>query len=40
LFGLPTADYKRFLNFLAAHECALDYRGFRGVQPTRRSMPN
>jgi transcriptional regulator with PAS, ATPase and Fis domain len=40
LFGVPTADYKRFLNFLAAHECALDYRGFRGVQPTRRSMPN
>ncbi len=29
LFGVPASDYKRFLNFLAAHECALDYRGFR-----------
>jgi transcriptional regulator with PAS, ATPase and Fis domain len=41
LFGVPTGDYKRFLNFLAAHECALDYRGFRGAPgATRRSIPN
>jgi transcriptional regulator with GAF, ATPase, and Fis domain len=39
LFGVPTADYKRFLNFLAAHDCTLDYRGFRGApQPPRRSI--
>jgi len=39
LFGVPTGDYKRFLNFLAAHDCTLDYRGFRGTsQPTRRSI--
>jgi DNA-binding NtrC family response regulator len=34
LFGMPKADYKRLLNFLAAHECALDFREFR---PTRAS---
>ena len=22
-------DYKRFMNFLAAHECTVDYRQFR-----------
>jgi DNA-binding NtrC family response regulator len=32
LFGLPPGDYKRLLNFLAAHECALDFRPFRGVR--------
>jgi transcriptional regulator with PAS, ATPase and Fis domain len=31
LFGVPTSDYKRFLNFLAAHDCAIDYREFRGA---------
>ena len=31
LFGVPTSDYKRFLNFLAAHKCAPDYREFRGA---------
>ena len=31
LFGVPMSDYKRFLNFLAAHDCALDYRDFRGA---------
>lgn len=29
LLGVPTADYKRFLNFLAAHECTVDHRRFR-----------
>jgi transcriptional regulator with PAS, ATPase and Fis domain len=29
LFGLPDSDYKRFLNFLAAHQCAVDFRPFR-----------
>jgi transcriptional regulator with PAS, ATPase and Fis domain len=29
LFGISAKDYKRFLNFLAAHECAPDFRRFR-----------
>ena len=29
LFGIGAEDYKRFLNFLAAHECAPDFRTFR-----------
>jgi transcriptional regulator with PAS, ATPase and Fis domain len=29
LFGLSTTDYKRFLNFLAAHDCRADFREFR-----------
>jgi DNA-binding NtrC family response regulator len=29
LFGLPQDDYKKFLNFLAAHDCSVDYRPFR-----------
>jgi transcriptional regulator with GAF, ATPase, and Fis domain len=29
LLGLPMTDYKRFLNFLASHDCVVDYRGFR-----------
>jgi two-component system NtrC family response regulator len=33
LFGLNTADYKRFLNFLAAHECRVDFREFRHGSP-------
>jgi transcriptional regulator with PAS, ATPase and Fis domain len=39
LFGITARDYKRFLNFLAAHDCALDFRGFRSARsaaPTRR----
>jgi two-component system NtrC family response regulator len=35
LFGLPASDYKRFLNFLAAHDCNVDFRAFRnGTAPT------
>ncbi|HEX7088137.1 MAG TPA: sigma-54 dependent transcriptional regulator [Vicinamibacterales bacterium] len=35
LFGMPASDYKRFLNFLAAHECNVDFRAFRnGTAPT------
>jgi len=30
LFGMPESDYKRFMNFLAAHDCAVDFREFRG----------
>jgi DNA-binding NtrC family response regulator len=29
LFKMRPADYKRFLNFLAAHDCAPDFRRFR-----------
>jgi DNA-binding NtrC family response regulator len=29
LFGMAEGDYKRFMNFLAAHECTVDYRQFR-----------
>jgi transcriptional regulator with PAS, ATPase and Fis domain len=33
LFRLDAADYKRFLNFLAAHRCRVDFREFRGAAP-------
>src|SRR6185503_14419006 len=29
LFGIPTSDYKRFINFLSTHDCRVDYREFR-----------
>ena len=32
LFGMEHHDYKRLLNFLAAHDCLIDYREFRPVQ--------
>ena len=31
LFGIPAADYKRFMNFLATHECRTDFREFRNA---------
>jgi transcriptional regulator with PAS, ATPase and Fis domain len=33
LFGMPNSDYKRFLNFLAAHDCRTDFREFRNGAP-------
>jgi transcriptional regulator with PAS, ATPase and Fis domain len=33
LFGIPAHDYKRFHNFLMAHECKVDYRAFRQGTP-------
>jgi hypothetical protein len=36
LFGMAHGEYKRLLNFLAAHECALDFREFRGQRPEGR----
>ena len=33
LFGMPNRDYKRFLNFLAAHDCRADFREFRNGSP-------
>ena len=35
LFNMEARDYKRFLNFLAAHDCNVDFRAFRnGTAPT------
>ena len=39
LFGLPTQDYKRFLNFLAAHDCTVDFREFRQGSPPPLGSP-
>ena len=33
LFGMHEGDYKRFMNFLAAHECTVDFRQFRSPTP-------
>jgi transcriptional regulator with GAF, ATPase, and Fis domain len=33
LFGISSRDYKRFLNFLAAHDCRADFREFRNGAP-------
>jgi DNA-binding NtrC family response regulator len=33
LFGMPSSDYKKVLNFLAAHDCMVDYREFRHGWP-------
>jgi transcriptional regulator with PAS, ATPase and Fis domain len=37
LFRIPKSDYKRFMNFLATHECRIDYREFRNptAEPSR-----
>ena len=37
LFGVADADYKRFLNFLASHDCSVNFREFRAS--TRASVP-
>ena len=29
LFGMPISDYRRFMNFLAAHGCGVGVREFR-----------
>jgi transcriptional regulator with PAS, ATPase and Fis domain len=29
LFGMPSRDYRRFMNFLAAHDCGVEFREFR-----------
>jgi DNA-binding NtrC family response regulator len=39
LFGMPVSDYKRFLNFLAAHDCRVDFREFRNAMPPGISQP-
>jgi hypothetical protein len=37
LFGMSPADYKRFLNFLASHDCRADFREFRNGVPDMRA---
>jgi len=39
LFGMGPQDYKRFLNFLAAHDCNVDFREFRHGTPTPQRAP-
>ncbi len=39
LFRMPKSDYKRFLNFLAAHDCGIDYREFRNASPSVSAPP-
>jgi hypothetical protein len=33
LFGMPSRDYRRFMNFLAAHDCGVEFREFRTATP-------
>jgi transcriptional regulator with PAS, ATPase and Fis domain len=33
LFGIPSSDYRRFMNFLSAHECNVAVREFRDAAP-------
>jgi DNA-binding NtrC family response regulator len=39
LFGIPAQDYKRFHNFLMAHDCKIDYRAFRQGTPEPARVP-
>ena len=39
LFHLDGADYKRFLNFLSAHDCRVDFREFRSARPAPSPLP-
>jgi PAS domain S-box-containing protein len=40
LLGMPGTDYTRFLNFLNAHDCRVDYRPYRkGCEPPRVAQP-
>jgi DNA-binding NtrC family response regulator len=37
LFGMEPVEYKKLMNFLAAHECVVDYREFRKPRESVRS---
>jgi hypothetical protein len=44
LFRIPSTDYKRFMNFLATHDCRPDFREFRNPRnhqerPIRAAFP-
>jgi DNA-binding NtrC family response regulator len=38
LFGMHEREYKRLLNFLAAHDCAVDFRPYRGARRRLREV--
>jgi DNA-binding NtrC family response regulator len=40
LFNLPDSDYKKFMNFLATHDCRPDFREFRSTTPNRDVGPS
>ncbi len=39
LFRMSTRDYRRFMNFLAAHDCGVGFREFRGPVASSESLP-
>ena len=39
LLGIHADDYKKFLNFLATHDCSVDYRAYRNGGPEPRTVP-
>jgi DNA-binding NtrC family response regulator len=39
LLGIQSHDYKKFLNFLATHDCSVDYREYRNGGPEPRTVP-
>ncbi|HMF93944.1 MAG TPA: sigma-54 dependent transcriptional regulator [Vicinamibacterales bacterium] len=39
LFGMSTRDYRRFMNFLAAHDCRVGFREFRLVSESLPANP-
>ena len=34
LYGMPSSDHRRFMNFLAAHDCGVGFREFRETAPS------
>jgi hypothetical protein len=34
LYGMPSSDHRRFMNFLAAHDCGVGFREFRETVPS------
>jgi transcriptional regulator with PAS, ATPase and Fis domain len=40
LFGMTSRDYRRFMNFLAAHECGVSFREFRGPSAPAETDPD
>jgi DNA-binding NtrC family response regulator len=39
LFGMPPEDYKRFMNFLATHDCRAEFREFRNSTEEQTALP-
>jgi DNA-binding NtrC family response regulator len=39
LFGMPSRDYRRFMNFLAAHDCSVGFREFRPTPESNAGEP-